>query len=309
MTFKSLRPAPAVDGPLRSTEMARVDVRLDPVSETLLWTLYHRAVEARRPDSVLDDPLAVELVEQIDFPFVERFGDSAGLSQWQALRARRFDEVVRRFLSDRPDATVVALGEGLETQLWRVDDGRACWVTVDLPEVVALRRRLLPDHPRNSTVACSAVDPAWMDEVAEASATLVTAQGLLMYLHPEDVHQLVARCAGRFPDGALVFDAVPRWMAERSRRGKLRSGTGWQPPPWLWGLDRDEERRLRRLPGVAALEQLRLPRGRGAAHGWLLPAATRAAFLRRLTLSVLVARFAPGAQRPQNGSVSPTARK
>ena len=55
--------------------MARVGVQLDPVPETLLWTLWHRAVEAKRRDRVLDDPLAVELVDRIDFPFVERFGD------------------------------------------------------------------------------------------------------------------------------------------------------------------------------------------------------------------------------------------
>jgi O-methyltransferase involved in polyketide biosynthesis len=36
-------------------------VRLDPVPETLLWTLWHRAAEARRPDAVLGEPLAVEL--------------------------------------------------------------------------------------------------------------------------------------------------------------------------------------------------------------------------------------------------------
>ena len=42
--------------------------------ETLLWTLYHRAEEARRPDAVLQDPLAVELVDRIDYPFDARFG-------------------------------------------------------------------------------------------------------------------------------------------------------------------------------------------------------------------------------------------
>ncbi|WP_231379171.1 hypothetical protein [Candidatus Solirubrobacter pratensis] len=38
-----------------------VAVDLSGVPETVLWTLYHRAEEARRPDAVLDDPLAVEL--------------------------------------------------------------------------------------------------------------------------------------------------------------------------------------------------------------------------------------------------------
>jgi O-methyltransferase involved in polyketide biosynthesis len=39
--------------------VTRIDPGLEGVPETLLWTLYHRALEARRPDAVLHDPLAV----------------------------------------------------------------------------------------------------------------------------------------------------------------------------------------------------------------------------------------------------------
>jgi O-methyltransferase involved in polyketide biosynthesis len=108
-------------------------VALEGVSETTLWTLHHRASEAARPDRVLHDPMAVELVESIDFPFEDRFGTSSTWSQWQALRARTFDREVRRFLADHPDGTVIALGEGLETQLWRVNNNHVRWVSVDLP--------------------------------------------------------------------------------------------------------------------------------------------------------------------------------
>jgi O-methyltransferase involved in polyketide biosynthesis len=39
--------------------------------------------------------------------------------------------------------TAVALGEGLETQFWRVDNGRCRWLTVDVPEARQVRERLL----------------------------------------------------------------------------------------------------------------------------------------------------------------------
>jgi O-methyltransferase involved in polyketide biosynthesis len=45
--------------------VTKVDLALEGVPETMLWTLYHRAVEARRPDAVLDDPMALKLVERI----------------------------------------------------------------------------------------------------------------------------------------------------------------------------------------------------------------------------------------------------
>ena len=49
---------------------------------------------------------------------------------------------------------------------------------------------------------------------------------------------------------------------------------------------------MRALPHVASLATLRLPRGRGVAHGLMLPLVTRLPAVRRRLLSVLVARFA-----------------
>ena len=270
--------------------MAKIAVELDRVPETLLWTLYHRAVEARRPGAVLDDRLAVELVERIDFPFRERFGDGERFSQWQALRARCFDGAVGRFLSHHPDGTVVALGEGLETQFWRVDNGRVRWLTVDLPEVVELRQSLLPHDSRARVIASSALDPGWLDDVGDAAGVLITAQGLLMYFTRDEVHCLIARCAARLPGQALVFDVVPRWLMVRSQKGEL-AASGYHPPPWSWGFDREEERRLRRLPGVLKLERLRLPFGRGAVHGLVLPVVARLPVLHGLVLTIHRARF------------------
>ena len=238
-------------------------MELAGIPETTLWTLYMRASEAGRPDTVLPDPKAVELLDAIDFPFEERFG-SARMAQWQALRARTFDDEVRRFLGAHPGGTVVALGEGLETQFWRVDDGRARWTTVDLPEILAIRADLLPAEKRVRPLACSALDDAWMDAVDPAHGLLITAQGLLMYFEPEQVHGLIARIRRRFPEAEIVFDAIPRWLAERSQKGRLRGPTGYEPPPWLWGIDKRERLSMgaRRLPPA---------HGRGVLGAVLLP--------------------------------------
>jgi O-methyltransferase involved in polyketide biosynthesis len=268
----------------------RLRVELGGVPETLLWTLYHRAVEARRDDAVLDDPLAIELVDRLDYPFAQRFGTGAGLGQWQALRVRCFDDEVRRFLARHPDGQLVALGEGLETQFWRVDNDRVRWLSVELEEVVELRDRLLPASPRRRTIARSALDERWMDEVDGSRGLLVTAQGLLMYLEPAAVHDFLAGCAQRLSGGAIVFDAVPEWMRARSQRGSLKTD-GYQAPPWHWGMDAAEQRRVAALPGIAELRALRLPRGRGALHGYVLPLAARIPQLRRAWLTVFRARF------------------
>ncbi|WP_329577646.1 class I SAM-dependent methyltransferase [Kitasatospora sp. NBC_01250] len=236
----------------------RAGSALRPVPETALCTLYHRAAEARRPDTVLRDPKAVELVDRHDFPFEARFGRVVpALARLQALRTAAFDREVADFLRRDPRGTVVCLGEGLDTQYWRVDNGRARWLGVDLPESVELRERLLPAAPRHRSLAASATDPGWLDEVDPAQRVLITAQGLLMYLPPEEVHALVARCAARLPGATFVFDAVPHWFNRLSQAARLREG-GCRAPTMTWTIG---SRALLADPRTVPLT---------ARHGWFI---------------------------------------
>jgi O-methyltransferase involved in polyketide biosynthesis len=267
-----------------------VAVDLTGVPETLLWTLYHRAQEARRPDAVLADPLAVSLVERIDYPFEERFGASSWRARWQALRARRFDVEVGRFLAARPGATVVALGEGLETQFWRVDDGRVTWITVELPETLEVTAKLLPESPRRRAIARSALDFAWLEEIGSPPDVMVTAQGLLMYFERDQADRLIARVAEALPGGAMVFDTVPSWASKATTSGKARTPTGYAPPPMPWGSGRGEPERVAALsPAIRDVHALRLARADDREFGVIAPLLQR--FAPALLPRILALRF------------------
>src|SRR5262249_16041718 len=139
---------------------------------------------------------------------------------------------------------------------------------------------------RQRLVEAAVEEGTWLHELDAASGVLVTAQGLLMYLQPVDVHRLIAAVAARLAGGTFGSDAVPRWLARRGARGGLGQPGRYRPPPWTWGLDRAERRWIREQPGVHDLTVLRLPRGRGAA-GLLLPALSATPGLRGRLLSVL----------------------
>lgn len=268
-------------------------VELTGVPETLLWNLYQRAGEARREDAVLRDPKAVDLVAAIDYPF-EKFDSGGGgdvMAQWHALRVLAFDLAVRRFMADHPGGTVVALGEGLETQFWRVDDGRVRWLTVDLPETLAVRRELLPDDPpRRRSVVRSALDPSWADEAPEGEPVLVTAQGLLMYLRPPEVRDVIAACAERFPGGRMLFDALPRALVRRSQEGRLGSGE-YTAPEWKWGMDPGEYPKLASAsPKIANVRSLPYPPGRGLFR--IAPWTHHIPVVRNMRMSIIELDFA-----------------
>jgi O-methyltransferase involved in polyketide biosynthesis len=76
---------------------------------------------------------------------------------------------------------------------------------------------------------------------------LVTAQGLLMYLQPDEARGLIALCARRLRGGEMVFDAAPRWFSRATERGRVKTAEGYRAPPMPWGLDPAERRRLRGL--------------------------------------------------------------
>ena len=104
---------------MSSTPTAKADgTVLTGVSETALLTLQVRANEARRPDSIIDDPMAIRLADSIDFDFA-KFGFSR--RQDMAMRTLVFDQQARRYLADHPRATLVALAEGLQTSFYRLD--------------------------------------------------------------------------------------------------------------------------------------------------------------------------------------------
>ena len=257
----------------------RQRVTLTGVSETALLTLTARAEEARRPDSVIDDPMAVALADSIHFDFA-KFGTS---HQGIALRARAFDIQTQSFLARNPSATVVALAEGLQTSFWRLDaaipDSQFRWLTVDLPPIVDVRTRLLPPSPRVSVCAQSALDYSWMDSVDPSGGVLITAEGLLMYLQPEQALGLIAECAKRFPGGQMLFDLPPAWFSKVSRYGGLRTSRRYKVPPMPFSLSAAQAADLTNtVPGIRAVRDMQLPRGRGMVFN----AATSFVFRTRL---------------------------
>jgi O-methyltransferase involved in polyketide biosynthesis len=249
---------------------------LTGVSETALLTLRARANEARRHDAIIDDPMAIKVMDSIDYDF-SKFGVSR--RQDLALRALAFDDTACRYLGAHPCATVVALAEGLQTSFWRIDEAGVGhdfrWLTVDLPPIIELRRRLLPRSPRISVRAQSALDFSWMDTVDRAPGVFITTEGLLMYLQPDQALGLIRECAQRFPGGQLMFDLPPAWFSALVRHG-FRTSLRYRVPPMPFSLSTEQIAGLAStVPGIRAVHDVPLPRGRGPLFNLALWTAQR----------------------------------
>ena len=211
-------------------------VDLSGVPETMLWPLWNRAMETRRSGRMIADPMAVDLVERIDYDFAGHFGKP---TVFHPIRALVCDDLIRRYLARVSEPTVIALGEGLDAQLWRIDDDRVRWVSVDLPEAIRVRETLLPPHPRAAKVVRSALDPAWMDAVPADARPFITAAGLLMYFAEKDVRLLLTRISERFRGAEVFFDTIAPFFSRRTANG-MKVTKLYTAPPMPWGISFDD---------------------------------------------------------------------
>ena len=262
---------------MTSVSTSKIDGNaLTGVSETALMTLQVRASEARRPDSIIDDPMAIELVDGIDFDFA-KFGYTR--RQDMAMRALAFDGATKDYLRDHPKATVVALAEGLQTSFYRINSSAVSdqfrWLTVDLPPMIELRSKLLPTADRVQVCAQSALDYSWMDHVDGTDGVFITAEGLLMYLQPEESMDLITECAKRFPGGRMMFDLPPSLFAGWARRG-MRTSLRYRVPSMPFTMSAAEAARLVDVvPGVRSVHDVELPTGRSRVLNTMLWAVQR----------------------------------
>ena len=199
-------------------------VSLGDVPETMLIPLHARAVESAGRRPIVRDPLATAMVAAIDYDF-SRFDRAGRIAVvYHALRTAIFDCWVEDFLAEHPDGTVVEIGAGLGTRCERLDNGRAGWIDLDLPDAMALRGELLAESPRKRMLARSVLDASWPRAVADRfpGPYLFICEGVLVYLQPAEVRRALTLITASFPDARIALDTYGTWIvAERGRAGPL----------------------------------------------------------------------------------------
>ncbi|MFE6918449.1 class I SAM-dependent methyltransferase [Streptomyces rubiginosohelvolus] len=186
--------------------MDRERPHLGTVQETLLIPLYAHAVENRKEQALLRDTRAEEIVASIDYDFA-RFDELPSLTG-TLLRTRLFDRWVTEFLSVHPGGTVVEIGTGLNTRYERVDNGRARWFDLDLPDVIELREKFFTDSRRRTMIAASVTDDGWAADVASHSSGpyLFVAEAALPYMHETRRTPGLRLPGERFPGSLQALD-------------------------------------------------------------------------------------------------------
>ena len=195
-------------------------INITDISETLLIPLYSRAIETQSKNPLLNDTKAVEITEQLNKTFKTsnsslhrrlakgkvRGTANKKLAIFLAIRSRRFDRYCLDYLNRNPEGTIVELGCGLSSRFFRIDNGTVEWYDLDLPEVIDIRKQFFNETSRNHMIASSVFDDQWMNQITTKKNILFIAEGLFMYLHEDEVKNLVLKMQQQFPGCELVCE-------------------------------------------------------------------------------------------------------
>ena len=228
----------------------KILVDLTGAPQTMLATLYGRALDAEARNPILGDDLAREVVSRIDYDW-RKTSIKPRTASSVTVRSAHFDNWAAQFLAAHDRATVLHLGCGLDTRVFRLDPGPGVeWYDIDYPEVISLAKQLYPRRDHHHLVASSATDPAWLQTIPVDRPTLLLAEGVTPYLTEDDGVALLRRVVERFPRGELQFDAYSRFGIKASQKSNTvvrRSGATLQ-----WAINGPEDI-IRAVPGVRLL--------------------------------------------------------
>jgi O-methyltransferase involved in polyketide biosynthesis len=224
--------------PVSANQSARIKIELGSVEETLLIALRCRAKESEKKRPCLLDPKASEIIHQLDYDFGRM---DRALTEYVVLvsniSCRYCDDAIKEFIADHPKGTVVNIGAGLDTTFYRVDNGSLRWYDLDLPDVMELRRRLMPETDRSKCIAKSVFDSSWFDDIGVPQDGLfMFARGVFCYFDTAELKRLFSAFAIRFPLAEMVFNsynALGRWGG--NHLAVRRAGIRDAPLKWAIG--------------------------------------------------------------------------
>lgn len=193
----------------------------DAVAETLLITLYARAIESQKPNPIIFDPIASQLVATLPYDF-SRFQNKSSSAVGVVIRARFFDEQAKKFLTKHPNGVIVNLGCGLDARLERLGAiaANTPFYSLDIDEVIKLRRQYIPTPANETLLTASMFETSWLDLLTTKhpkQPVLLLAEGVMMYFCASDNQRFIQNTADYLKHAYLYFDCPNVFFSKQSK--------------------------------------------------------------------------------------------
>lgn len=188
---------------------SKIKVELGDVQKTLFMPVWARAVETKKNRPILIDKTAVEIIDSVDFDFLQISKNVSEISQiaWIA-RCKRFDLIVRDFINKHPNGSVVNIGCGLDTTYERINNSLILWYDLDLPDVIELKKKFLKETDNRKFISSSFLDTKWFNDIVIKDKVLFISTGVFVYFEETEIKNFIIKVADKFDDSELFFDVT-----------------------------------------------------------------------------------------------------
>ena len=126
-----------------------------------------RAEESKRSDALFHDEISCELVNAIDYDF-SKFDKDKHSQNGVAIRTDYLDHIVEEYIKKENAPVIILIGCGLDPRVQRIrNNHKAIFYELDLPEVIELRKEILPEAKNEKCLSGSAFSTEWIEFLRE----------------------------------------------------------------------------------------------------------------------------------------------
>jgi methyltransferase (TIGR00027 family) len=200
---------------------------IENVSDTARWVAVYRALETARPDALFRDPFADRLAGAQGRAIVDEMKQGKALAWPMIVRTAVFDEIILDAVNNKQVDLVVNLAAGLDARPWRLPLPPSLnWVDVDLPGILNYKTETLKAETpkcRYEAVTADLTDAEVRRALfarlgAGATRALIIAEGLLVYLQPEQVGALATELHAQPAFREWLIDLASPQLLKRMTR-------------------------------------------------------------------------------------------
>ncbi len=182
--------------------------KFEGVADTLFIPLTARIYVSRKFPEYFYDAKALELESVLPDNSIEEKSSEYTMIASVA-RYYNLDEMVKKYIVAHPKCNIVYLGCGLETASYRIDDKKAYFYEMDLPEVIETREKVIGTRDNEKLISGDLFDLKWADEIEDKTLpTLLVVSGVFQYFHEEEVLSFIEKGKAVFDRAELIFDAT-----------------------------------------------------------------------------------------------------
>jgi O-methyltransferase involved in polyketide biosynthesis len=191
------------------TKKEEIKISPGPVCETLFLPVIARALESKKPEPLLSDQKAIEIIESanLDLPKLSTSITELCHVAW-IVRYKCFDRLIRDFIRRYPYSTIVNIGCGLDTTYERVNNGSVLWYDLDIPEVIELRKSFMNETSTRKFISSSFLQNNWFSQVIFKDNILFIAGGVFCYFEEREIKKFLLKLSSVYPSCELIFDVT-----------------------------------------------------------------------------------------------------